>query len=140
MRQLTRRSLLALGGSAGLLGLAGPAQAAARPTRVAGLGTAAPAIGPRSSFGHLLGRTVLVTGPDGSRRLTLARIADVSQAAAGDENAYNLLFAVPSGPPFTDGIYQLSAPGLRPIPLLLTTIGAPGADQRVQAVVNHNRR
>lgn len=140
MAQLTRRSLLTLGGVAGLLSLAGPAAAAA-PARATVRRFTPPGliIGPRSDFTRYVGRTVTATNASGSHRLRLTEIADVSHAAVGDAQSYNLLFTPPAGASFQEGLYRLTALGLRSTTMLLTVVGPAGPAQRIQALVNRTR-
>lgn len=133
MADMTRRTLLTLGGAAGLLALAGPAEAAAATTNAARLGATTAKIGPRSSFTHLVGRTVTATGRAGSYRLTLIGIGDVDRTPAGSANSFNLIFRQQSAGAFIEGIYRLSGPNLKGVSLLLNSVGADG---RIQALIN----
>lgn len=134
MADLTRRSLLTLGGAAGLLALTvTPAEAAIGATSgLTRLTAPTERIGYRSSFAPLVGRTLTAVG--GGRRypLQLSRIGDVDRAATA-EHSFNLIFTPPAGSVFVEGIYRLSGAGMLPVSLLLSPVGPAGA---VQALIN----
>ena len=134
MPDLTRRSLLTLGGTAGLFVLTtAPAEAATRASiGLTRLVTPSGQIGGRGAFTPLVGRTVVAAGQSRRYRLKLVRISDVDRAAS-TEHSFNLIFAGPAGDDFVEGIYRLSGPGLPAVSLLLTPFGADGL---VQALIN----
>lgn len=135
MAELTRRTLLALGGAAGLWALAGPAEATTAVTSVLRPRSSA-AIGNRASFSHLVGQSVTATGGSGTHRLTLVGIEDVSHTVAGSARSFNLIFRPTDGRPFVEGIYCVTGARLSATALLLTSVGASGSTRRIQALIN----
>ncbi len=135
MADMTRRTLLTLGGAAGVLALAGPADATTAGTGLRPSATGA-AIGQRASFASLLGRSLTVTGGSGSHRLLLERIADVDRTGQGSANSFNLIFRQADDNEFVEAIYRLPTSWLARTSLLLSPIGPAGPSRRIQALIN----
>jgi len=136
MPDMTRRTLLTLGGAAGVIALAGPAGATTASTGVRRAAPVGSGIGLRSSFTGLIGRSFTVTNASGRHRLTLEKIDDVAHTSAGSTHSFNLIFRQTDGAEFTEGIYGLPTSWLGRTSVLLSPIGAAGKNRRIQALIN----
>lgn len=141
MHQPTRRSLLLLGGAAGvsaLAALAAPAQASASAAVQQTARHPGSAIAARSSFAAAVGGTVTATADNGRFRLKLLEIADLGQAKRFEpEQNFNLIFRVCRGPELPEGIYRLGSARFPVTTLLLTAVGPSNLNQ-FQALVNRS--
>ena len=134
MPQLTRRSVLLLGGVASLTALAVPAPASAAGT--ASLGH--PAIAARSAFADAIGSNVTATAGQHRFRLRLLSILDLGPAGQYEpERCFNLVFRASGTGAMPDGIYRLRSTRFPATTLLLTGIG-PAANNQFQALVNRS--
>ncbi|MDQ2957123.1 MAG: hypothetical protein M3Y42_09175 [Actinomycetota bacterium] len=131
MPQLTRRSVLVLGGALGLA-------AFSRPTSAAAVPASGPRIPLRSSFARATGTIVTATDSQRSYRLRLAEILDLGQSGQFDPQlSFNLIFRNAGSTELIEGIYRLGSSRLPATSLLLSPTGRAGGKQ-VQAVVNRS--
>jgi hypothetical protein len=126
---LTRRTFVALGGSAALtLAGAGVLTAAARAQAVAGA-----RIWSRATYLPLVGQSFGVSGYKGS--LVLTAVRDLPFRPVGSDDAFSLTFSASAGA-LADGLPELHRPGVGSFAMFLAPGEASGSGWSYSAVID----